>query len=211
MTDVPLVPVIRSSKKYWIFFWCCCLASTVYGIWRIGSMFNAPRSAVVKEVPAKYALSNPDTPPTLTEFQGTYASFFLPDSYQEKRHEVIEHPIGAVLEQAFFTQMKDPGRKVALTIERVDGGQAENTSSYLFRMNNPKLYTKQYSDRNGKQDILFLKNDAVYEILGYMEKDGFVAEFVLSSPSELPEKLMPDFLEIWKSVRWVEPELSKKK
>ena len=201
----------KTSKKYWIFFWCCFLAGTVYGIWRIGSVLNAPRSAVVKEAPAKYALSNPDTPPTLTEFQGTYASFFLPDSYQEKQHEVSEHPIGSVLEQVFFTQMKDPGRKVALTIERVDGGRPENTSSYLFRINNPKLYTKRYSDRNGKQEILFLKNDAVYEILGYMEKDGFVAELVLSSPSELPEKLMPDFLDLWKSIRWTDPELSKKK
>jgi hypothetical protein len=211
MMDTVPETATKTSKKYWIFFWCCCLVGTIYGIWRIGSMLNAPKSAVVKEIPAKYALSNPDIPPTLTEFQGTYASFFLPDSYEEKRHEVFEHPSGVVLEQAYFTQLRDPGRKMALTIERVDGGQAENTSSYLLRMNNPKLYTKQYSVRNGKQEILFFKNEAVYEILGYMKKDDLVAEFALSSAVEAPEKLMPDFLELWKNIQWADPELSKKK
>lgn len=208
MTDTAGEKTVPASKKYWIFFWCFFFLGIGYGIWRIGVALNAPRSAVVKEASTKYAFKNPDLPPTLVEFQGTYASFFLPDSYQEKRHEVFEHPTGVVLEQVFFTQMNDPGRKIALTIERADGGLASNTSSYLFRMNNPKLYAKQSYDWNGKREILFLKNEVVYEILGYQGKDGLVAEFVLSSPSELPEKLMPDFLEIWKSARWVDTESS---
>ena len=207
------VPAIKTvvSKRYWVFLGFAFCIFVGYGMWLSISSFSAPRSGVVREVETKYALNDPDTPPTLVEWNGDAVSFFLPDSYEEKRHEVFEHPSGTVLEQAFFSQLSDPGRKIALTIERIDDGRLEQTSSYLFRSGDPKRYTKQSYDRDGRCDILFFRNESVYEILGYLEKDDLVAEFALSSAVETPEKLMPDFLELWKSIRWRDLGLSKQR
>lgn len=211
MTDDIRTSPKQGKKKYIIIFVGVFLLGISCGfLWLIES-FRTPNHAVMREVAPKYSLDTPDLPPPVRTFEGTYVAFLIPDSYVEKRHDVPSQEGNPLLEQAFFTQIHDPGRKIAITVERPDGGRVEHLSSYLFRLKHPKIYRAGSSSGNGTMDILFLKDDPVYEITGYVERNGLVATLVLSSASETTEKLMADFPDLLKNLRWTDALSSNKK
>ena len=194
----------QKSRKGKILFWIFIFLVISCGVWYALSIMNDPVVSEVRRIEMKYSLDTPNLPPSIKQFEGKYFSLYLPETYIEKRHETFENKEGALLEQTFFTQLSDPGRKVAITIEHADTNRADDLSSYAFRMMNPKIYKKDAYEWSGKSITIFLKNDPVYEIVGYIEKNDTVASLAVSSAIEPPLKLMSDFSDILKTFEWVD-------
>lgn len=192
----------KKSNGWWILFWLVTFLGIGGIVWHIILLMSGPVTGGMEKTDIKYSLDEPNLSPPLNHFYGAYFSIYLPGTYSEKRHVVSTDKANPTLEQVFFTQLVDPGRKAALTIEQGTDRKKEDLSSFVFRMQHPETYVKDSYEWNGKRMVLFLKNDPVYEILGYVEKNGLVASLVVSSAIETPEKLMSDFTDILKSFTW---------
>lgn len=192
----------EQSKKGWkkviVLFLLSGLIAVAWYFWTLSS---GPAQGIITQGKEKYDVENPDLPPAIKEFKGAYFSLFLPESYEEKRHETPERD-GNILEQAFFSQGGGAGRKTAITIEKRPQGGLEEITSYHLRELHPKEYAKD-SFRWGENGIpIFKKNEVVYEVTGYLEAHDFVASISVSSAVEPPEEIIGDFSDIVKSFRW---------
>lgn len=192
----------KKSNRWRILFWLVIFFVIGGGIWYLILLMSGSVTGGVEQTDTKYSLDAPNLPPPLNHFEGAYFSIYLPETYGEKRHAVSMDKENPTLEQVFFTQLVSPGRKAALTIEQRADRRKEDLSSFIFRMQHPETYARDSYEWNGKRITLFLKNDPVYEILGYVEKDELVASLAVSSAIETPEKLMSDFTDILKSFTW---------
>ncbi len=180
------------------------LLGIVLGILYICGMSTGKSLGTVRESNKTFSLESSDIPPAVKIFEGHYFSLSLPEIYSEKRHLFSEDKKANTLEQTFFSQEGESGRKLAVTVERMPVGGISELSSYQFREMHPDEYERGVTILNGEEIISYTKKNVVYEVTGYVTQGLFVASISVTSAVEAPENLMEDFSSIVGSFQWRE-------
>jgi hypothetical protein len=88
-------------------------------------------------------------------FEGKYVTFAHYSFYVEKSHEITEDKQSNILESAFFAQQDINSKKIALTVEKLSGGNMENSANYKLRITYPRRYKKSEFYQNGIRGVEF--------------------------------------------------------
>lgn len=189
------------AKRLIFFVPLFCLGGAV---WYIGRLATGPAVGIITDSKPGHSLVAPGLSLAPREFKGKYFTLLLNESYREKGHEITDDLKSNIRESVLFAEDTMASHKLAVTIERVPEGGIWELSSYAFRVLHPDEYRKEAYEWDRDGGIFFRKDSQVYEIIGYIEKNGISASISISSPIDTPEKLIGDFSDIMKSFRWTD-------
>lgn len=142
------------KKKHWIWIILALLilaGATIYFIWQY---LNQPAIGDVQVVEQKQDADKPLFQEK-ERFEGKYVSFAHYSSYVEKSHEIAEDEQSNILESAFFAQQDINSKKIALTVEKLSGGNMENSANYKLRATYPERYRQSEFYQNGIRGVEF--------------------------------------------------------
>lgn len=171
-------PSEKKKRWPWIVLTLFILVgASVYFIWQY---LNKPAIGDVRVVEQKQTANTP----LLREkerFEGKYVTFAHYSSYVEKSHEITEDKQSNILESAFFAQQDINSKKIALTVEKLSGGNMENSSNYKLRITYPKLYKKSEFYQNGISGIEFsADNDQEREKVFFVQRENILVTLAIT-------------------------------
>lgn len=136
-------------------------------------------------------------------FEGKYVSFAHLTSYKEKNHEIEQDEGKNVLERAFFSEGGINAKKIALTVEKLPGGNMEESANYNLRQAYPDRYKKEKFSQGETQGVAFsLSGQQSFEKVIFIQNGNLLAELALTSSFPSNDELDLEIENIAGSVIW---------
>ncbi len=136
-------------------------------------------------------------------FEGKYVSFAHFTSYKEKNHTIEEDEEKNILERAFFSEEEINAKKIALTVEKLPGGNMEESANYKMRETYSDRYKKEKFSRGEARGIAFsLKDQQSFEKVIFIQSGNLLAELALTSSFHSNDDLDLEIENIAGSVVW---------
>lgn len=162
-------------------------------------LFRGPAVGTVVKKEADISREEIPVEQKVKEFRGTYFSLSLPESFEEKRHEVSDEVSeGNIFEQVYFSESNLDGRKLAVVVDRKPPGGLAELSASAFRKLHPEIYTHEVASIGDRRVSIFTKDETVYEITGFFEEHNLAASVSVTSAVLRPEKIKDFFFETMK-------------
>jgi len=177
---------IKKKRWPWIVLMLLILVGViVYFLWRY---LNKPAIGKVRVLEQSQPI-NKALLPEKERFQGKYVSFSHYSSYIEKSHEIAEDEQSNILESAFFSEQSINAKKIALTVEKLSGGNMENSANYKLRITYPERYQKSEFYQNGIRGIEFSTDgDQGKEKVFFVQKENILATLAITGFLSADEK-----------------------
>lgn len=146
-----------------------------------------------------------------TRTDGKYLSFAASSQYVSagglERDSSSNTPLegGSLLQSSLLVSYTAAAsKKLAVSVERLEGAGFSGNASYMFRVSSPKLYTENSKDIAGERAAFFVRNEGMMERTVFLRHDGLVATVSLSALGGDSNALEDEVLEAAKSIRWKE-------
>lgn len=193
---------LKKKKKYLLFpfFIFGAVGIAVFLL----DLFRGPAVGVVHKKETHIPSEEIPVEEKIKEFRGTHFSFSIPESFEEKRHEVSEGDSGNVFERLYLSEGNVDGRKVAVVIEQGTPEGVAGISGVAFRKLDPETYSFERVSIGDREASLFTKSEEVYEVTGFFEEGALVASVSVTSAVLRPEEIKEFFFEAMRSFRFLE-------
>jgi hypothetical protein len=169
-----------AKKNRWPIIVLALLVLLGTGIYFLWQYLNKPAIGDVHVAEQSQAINKPLLPEK-ESFQGKYVSFVHYSSYIEKSHKIESDEKNNILESAFFSEQSINAKKIALTVEKLPGGNMENSANYKLRITYPQRYQKSEFYQNGVQGIEFsANNDQANEKVFFVQKENILVTLSIS-------------------------------
>ena len=197
--------IVKSAKKKnikRIIFWSCMIALLV-GLYELWIFVQSPSSGQIHAPKAIKEQNLIDSPVIYGLFDGNFFSFHYPQKYVMKDRSKDSPIAGRVLESAFFSQAEINSRKIAVTVEKMDSANMEDSSGYNFREKNPKVYALEKNVLGDMGGVIFKSSsDNLYEKAFFIPRKGYLAIIVFSTPVPAEDDFQIETDDIIKSIQW---------
>ncbi|MEI7891195.1 MAG: hypothetical protein WCI36_04495 [bacterium] len=193
-------PKVESKKSRWTFFWLflAIISTSIYYAW---NFFQTPVSGkiIVKTV----ADSQVENKVTFERFEGEYVSFHYNEKYSLKSHTSNKPEVGTILENAFFAQGDSTPKKIALTVESIEGRKMTDVGNYILRDKNSELYLKQNKVQDFPGAVSFASTkDGVFEEVFFIPRGQYLTELAFTGPIDENGDFEAEISDIIKSLQF---------
>jgi len=191
------------TKRHYLRWFFLALVSIIgIGIFFAWLYFQKPSSGEIKIVPS--AAENFSIENSFERFEGKYFSFARDSQYILKSHIKNSEETGVVLESAFFAQGGINSKKIAVTIENIEGRTMADTGNFIMRKKTPETYKEEKFEISGIEGISFSMTTEAgfFDKVYFIPRDGYVVEISFTAPITNDDALAGEMLEVVKSIQW---------
>lgn len=173
------------------------------GIYFIFALLKKPSVGNVRVLDAEQPLIA-EKPGENERFEGKYVSFAHLTSYKEKNHEIEQEEGKNVLERAFFSEGGINAKKIALTVEKLLGGNMEESANYKMRETYPDRYKKEKFSRGEVRGVAFsLSGQQSFEKVIFIQNGNLLTELALTSSLPPDDDLNLEIENVAGSMQWL--------
>ena len=190
----------KSLSKCTILVGAFCLLVVVGGIIYLLNFLQKPVSSVAHVVETPESKKEPIA---FERFEGKYLSFRYNGTYSVKTHEENFEAGGAILESAFLTDVSVNAKKIALTVESLQGRTMEDSANFNLRKTFPKKYRQEKFSTGEIFGVAFTEIDSgVFGKVLFLPRENYLVEISLGGPNLSDESMENEFADIIRSIQW---------
>lgn len=196
-------PMSKSKKKRWPIIALVFFVLLGAGIYFIFTLLKKPSIGNVRMSEIKQPIIA-EKPKENERFEGEYISFAHLTSYREKKHTIETEEGKNILERAFFSEEGINAKKIALTVEKLSGGNMEESANYNMRETYPDRYKKEKFRQGAVQGIAFsLNGHQSFEKVIFIQNGNLLAELALTSSLPPDDGLNLEIENVAGSIQWL--------
>lgn len=193
----------KNKKHHWLIRALVFFVLLTTGIYFIFALLKKPSVGNVRALDAEQPLIA-EKPGENEWFEGKYISFAHLTSYKEKKHTIETEEGKNILESAFFSEGGINGKKIALIVEKLSGGNMEESANYNMRQAYPDRYKKEKFSRGETQGVAFsLYSQQSFEKVIFIQNGNLLAELALASSLPPDDDLNLEIENIAGSIKWL--------
>lgn len=137
------------------------------------------------------------------KFEGKYVSFEYSSSFEIKTHETSANENQVFLETAFLSEDPSLAKKIALTVENLQGRTLEDSANYHLRKTYPKRFQEEKFNLENVHGTAFTDKDSeLFEKTIFIPHENYLAEISLTALRPASNDLDRELNEIVGSLIW---------
>lgn len=198
--DEKSLEIKKSKKSLWTFFWllvAIILVGTYFG-WKF---FQTPVSGEIKV--GKVTQDEQTDKITFERYESKDFSFHYDQKYVLKNSNKEPQTSGNILETAFLVQSELNSKRIALTVESLEGRQIGDVGNFILRNKNSELYLKQKKSIQNLESFVFTSTrDGLFEKVFFIPLKSHLIELAFTSTDEKVEEFEAEISDIIESLQF---------
>ncbi len=169
----------KPTRRFYLFILAVLLLIIIVVIVWLWFYFQKPTETQVSFSSAPPALEKKEK--TYKRFDGRYVDFDYESDYEIKFHHKDPDKERVVLESAYLTSSVSETKKIALTVENLEGRTLAESANYNLRKTYAKKYQEEKYKAGGISGIVFSRQEDLYEKVIFIPREEYIVEIALTS------------------------------